>query len=528
MKRILYRKNVFSILLLSIFIVSCSEDTMDRVNEYEANPNSVQLQFMLPDLLTSSAFTTTGGDFSSYASVYIEYEGGVFNQLYNAELRLGEPSSVSTYNNPWNGTYNNIMVAKQMITKATTGSEAGSKVLEGIARIMLAYNSAIMTDLFGDIPYTEAGILDEKGIPVYLQATVDKQADIYNDILKQLDDAILLIASKEQGPIGLSKNNDYIYNGDTDKWIKAANALKARYTMRLLNTTSNKEESLKAIIKYVDESFKSVNNEFKFALYDGANQVNPLAALTYSRAPFGASQSFVNKLKERNDPRLTQMFITPANSYEPISDPSELVLVPNGISGKDGVQQSQTYYSCNITDIASKAPTLMISYHEILFLKAEAHARLGQLSDAEAALKEAIAVGFANLARSVDGAVEAGDLGDYPENFDLSKEVSLKYYTDNIKQLFDKNPLKEIMIQKYLAMNGANGESIEIYSDIRRMQGANENFITLDNPLNAQGQFPYRYTYGSSDNASNPNIASLVGDGRYVYTEKVWWAGGTR
>ena len=83
------------------------------------------------------------------------------------------------------------------------------------------------------------------------------------------------------------------------------------------------------------------------------------------------------------------------------------------------------------------------------------------------------------------------------------------------------------MIQKYLAFFGGSGESVEAYNDYRRLKGAGENFIELKNPLNSN-KFPYRFGYGADDVLANPAVKTAFGDGQYVYTEPVWWAGGSR
>ena len=80
------------------------------------------------------------------------------------------------------------------------------------------------------------------------------------------------------------------------------------------------------------------------------------------------------------------------------------------------------------------------------------------------------------------------------------------------------------MNQKYIALWGASGEATESYNDIRRMKALGENYVTLANT----GKFPLRCPYGSDDTLANPNVKKAYGDGQYVYTEPVWWAGGTR
>ena len=81
------------------------------------------------------------------------------------------------------------------------------------------------------------------------------------------------------------------------------------------------------------------------------------------------------------------------------------------------------------------------------------------------------------------------------------------------------------MIQKYIGLWGANGESLETYADIRRLKAEGKDFYELINP----GKFPLRCPYGNDDVVSNPNISPLYTDqGNYIFTENVWWAGGSR
>ena len=75
-------------------LASCSEDAMDRVNEDNDHTTSAPAKFVLADVITSTAFSNVGGDLNTYFSVYTEHTVGVDNQLYNAEIRNGEPSGV--------------------------------------------------------------------------------------------------------------------------------------------------------------------------------------------------------------------------------------------------------------------------------------------------------------------------------------------------------------------------------------------------------------------------------------------------
>ena len=72
---------------------ACTEDAMDKINENPNNPLDAPAKFLITDLGVSTAFSTVGGDFSLYSSVYIEHETGISNQLYRAEVRSGEPTT---------------------------------------------------------------------------------------------------------------------------------------------------------------------------------------------------------------------------------------------------------------------------------------------------------------------------------------------------------------------------------------------------------------------------------------------------
>ena len=110
---------------------ACTEDAMDKINENPNNPLDAPAKFLITDLGVSTAFSTVGGDFSLYSSVYIEHETGISNQLYRAEVRSGEPTTATTYNNAWINVYSNIKNAKIVIKKCEEDpSEKGNVVTE--------------------------------------------------------------------------------------------------------------------------------------------------------------------------------------------------------------------------------------------------------------------------------------------------------------------------------------------------------------------------------------------------------------
>ena len=271
-----------------------------------------------------------------------------------------------------------------------------------------------------------------------------------------------------------------------------AYGLKARHTMRL----SLKSPDYASVIAFANKSFTSASEQSQF-IYNGLSSKSPFQLFFDDRDYLGASTSLHNKLTERNDPRDDVFF----KQHPDASDP---LFAPNGAP-----EQAQGLYSISAISTIT-APTYLISYHEVEFLKAEAYARLGQLENAKDALEKAITAAFQKV------------------NVGLSSAEAETYYTDEIEpKLTDNtNALREIMIQKYLAF--FEEESVEAYNDYRRLNAMGENFIVLTNPLNNTGKFPLRFTYGADDVTTNKNVRDAYGNGNYVYSENVWWAGGSR
>ena len=166
-----------------------------------------------------------------------------------------------------------------------------------------------------------------------------------------------------------------------------------------------------------------------------------------------------------------------------------------------------------------------MSYHELMFLKAEALCRLNR--DAEDALKEAVVAGLLNAENSISIAIKELGSGLNTNSSEVITETSAgKYFDDVVKAKYAANPLQETMIQKYLAMWGASGEATETYNDFRRMKGLNENFITLTNPnIPANSRCA---THTETATQRQPGSESRLRQRDYVYSEPVWWAGGSR
>jgi hypothetical protein len=466
------------LLAVTLSVTSCSEDVLDDINKNVNDPLDAPSQFAITDAIVASAFNVVGSDLAFYASTYTEHNVGIYGQMYNAEKRIAEPISATTYNNGWNNAYTNLRVLKEIIKKTSEGGkEVGNFKTLGVAQVLTALNLAILTDLYGDIPWTEAA---QPG--VIFQPKMDKQQAIYADILQLLTDAITNLG--KTSTFASLGSQDLIYGGDYTKWTKFAYGLRARYKLRL----SFRNPQYQSVIDDINNSFTSKDDEAAL-YYDGSSASNPFAVFANDRDYFGASTSLHNKLVARSDPR-DQMFFekypgTPALEFAPNGDPEE---------------EQERYGISALTSDTN--PTYLLSYHEVQFIKAEAYARLNNIPLATTALQEGVRAAF----------IKVG----------LTAAQANTYFATSVQPLFLANPLKEISVQKYISF--FEDEAIEAYSDYRRLKAMGNNFIELENPEN----FPLRYTYASSDVTTNNNVREAYGTGQYVYTENVWWAGGTR
>ncbi|MCU0456930.1 MAG: SusD/RagB family nutrient-binding outer membrane lipoprotein [Bacteroidales bacterium] len=481
MRKVLY---ISTFTVLGLVLFSCSESIMDEINKNVNDPSDMTSNLIITDAITASAFSVAGGDFSFYASIYIEHNAGTWGQFYNADIRSSQPSSSTTYNNTWNAIYSNLYTLKIVSEKCSEGgSEEGNYHTLGIAQILTAYNLAFLTDGMGDVPWTEAlqpGII--------FTPVLDTQEDIYAEVSNLLDDAIENLGKATIYPsLGAQ---DLMYGGNVVLWKKFAYGLKARYSMRL----SLRDPAYADVITFANQSFTSAGEQAQF-IYNGNTSQSPYYCMFQDRDYYGASLSLHNKLTARNDPRDDVFFIP-----HPDSD-GTLNFAPNGTSN-----QVQGFYGISALSTIT-APTYLMSYHELEFLKAEAYVRSGNLALADTALRKAITAAFGKV------------------NIGLTAAEAKTYFEAEVRPRFTSNPISEVMNQKYIAF--FEEEAMEAYNDYRRLKAMGNNVIQLDNPLNGN-QFPQRFSYGSSDVTTNFNIRDAYGDGTYVYSEEVWWAGGTR
>ena len=297
------RGGMTSKLLFLIFIIlcSCTKD-FEEINTNTNSPVSVQ-----PSLLLRQVLYDYGEQ--------ISYEG------FTAGNLLGQYTTALDFNlfdrhnlkspqlggNPWPIFYQNLRDNEIILNLAITNETF--TVYEGPSRILKAYMAGALTDLFGDVPYSEAFRGQEETVtPSY-----DAQESIYMDedgILDNLDRAIAAIDAYS-GNIALE--GDILFDGDLEGWIRFANSLKIKYLMRI----SNKMDVSEALQNVVtDGRFIQENNQNAiFNFTDGEPNNFRLARLRIGDFNnFVQSETMEDILKALNDPRMATLFRPFSNS----------------------------------------------------------------------------------------------------------------------------------------------------------------------------------------------------------------------
>jgi len=363
-----------------------------------------------------------------------------------------------------------------------------------------------LTDVFGDIPYSEAGLGAIEGIR---QPKYDTQEFIYNDMLQKLEDAVNTLNNGGSSSFGSA---DIMYGGDTGKWIKFGNSLMLRLAMRLVKKDDAKAQlwATKAITGGVMTS----NNDIAYLqMEDNANDqgpnVNQLTKCFSSRNEnqVKISKPFFDFLNDHQDPRVPVLCSTVDGNTDPIlqsgQDINDFVRGPNhskpniNIFGGSGT-------------IIYDAPFFFQTYAEVEFMLAEAGYRWG------------IAGGTAEVGNHYNAGVTAAMqyLSMYGHGIDVPQNEIDAYLNTNP---FDMNNALQMINEQYWVATFGNG--IESFSNWRRSGYPQLTPLDVSTTLTG-GVIPRRFVYPGSEKLNNftelQKAIDRLTNGDHN-TSRVWW-----
>ncbi|WP_031427507.1 SusD/RagB family nutrient-binding outer membrane lipoprotein [Flavimarina sp. Hel_I_48] len=510
MKRALY----ILTLIASFSIISCDKD-FDEINVDPTTASQIDLRYKFPTAILYVA----GQRYESWRANLI-YQSTMIQHLSNTQgYWNGDKYTYSAgYAEAfWTAQYpQGVKSIEDMKNQLETAGDTTSAEY-AMVRILRVFQYQRLTDLYGDVPYSEAGaaFIDDDLRPSY-----DLQEDIYADMLNELNESAQLLGSGTSA-LGTA---DILFAGDQSKWKKWAYSLMLRLGLRMtkVDPAAAQDWAEIAIAGGVMES----NEDIAYVVHEEGNGIvqNGNGEVFTADGTPRMSETFINFLQ--GDPRLTILAALPEDTGEVDSDGNAILRsdeerldpaaqrgLPNGLDAtllreSTGETNTQDYSEPNRLYITSEAaPMFFQTYAEVEFMLAESAVRWGS-GDGDAA---------GHYAAGVEAAMKFLEL--YTPSAVISDDAIDQYLQEN--PLDANNALDQINTQ-YWAATFLN--EYESYANWRRT-----GFPTLI-PVNYQGNvtngtIPRRLTYLTSEPLTNGENyrAAVDSQGPDLLTTRMWW-----
>lgn len=524
------RTNIYSLLLISVLAVAgCTKDFKDiNTNPVAYGPTNFDPNYTL----TSAQLNYTGSiDFAYdtwrgnliYSSTMMQGLSTVISYWAGDKYLLNEGYTAAYWGNNAVGAYIEQVRPVVDVVEFTRGNTKYNNVHQ-LARIWKALIFERLTDLYGDVPYTDAGQGFYTG---NLNPKYDNQQAIYADLLKEVDEA-----TNALDPAGDVVTGDAIYQSDIAKWKKFGNTLLLRLAMRL---TKIDEATAKTYVQKALANPMAGNADNAFIRHDAAG-----ARVTQNRNSqvllgdggqenyyVKWSKTFIDLLKASGDPRLGKVAVTKLYLNESSKDqntafdanPAVQKGMPNGkdlsgIAGRDVRQDASfttfaEYSSPNPSMIKRDGITFILTYAESELLIAEAAQRWG-LGGSPAT----------HYDQGVRAAITC--LGQYDAALSITDAVADQFVIDH--PYVGATGLQQINTQYWIHTNTML-DFYETWSNWRR--SGFPVLIPVVYPGNAtNGTIPRRFPYPvdeAAKNGVNYRAASSAVPGGDNLAGRVWW-----
>ncbi|PMD98694.1 SusD/RagB family nutrient-binding outer membrane lipoprotein [Siphonobacter sp. BAB-5405] len=506
--------------VLSLALLSSCDKGFEELN---TNPDAspfIQPGYMFTkaqmDVFSNSYYSTgvlaAGGSMQHYAT-YKDVPG------------IGDKYYFQQGSYPYDYFQNAYPTAVNEITeviRAVSGNPAQVNLLS-VARIWRVYTMHRITDLYGDIPYSEAGkgLTDNLYTPKY-----DAQQAIYADMLKELEEAAAAF-NTSQATMGTA---DLIYNGDITKWKKLAYSLMLRLSMRMtkVDAATAQTWAKKAIAGGVittDADVARINYVANGQNFNWNPYAAALRGADLSTSSFGQNnteggkfaKTFIDHLKTTQDPRLGVLSVVWRNegttaTPKYVADTSRTIQkgMTNGLLAKPADFGTYSEPNPNVL-LKYDTPVIVISAAEVNLLLAEAAVR-GWYTGEDAATAYAKGVTSAMKNWTLFGA--AGVITDNQIKGYLAANTFPTSGTTEAK-------LDAINTQLWVSLYP---DEQEVWANYRR--SGYPKLTPVNVPGNATGgTIPRRLLYPPTEesvNSTQVNIA-IQRQGRNELTTRMWW-----
>ncbi len=459
------------ILSISLILLVLSQGCKKFTDGDKISPNAPS-EVTAPLLLTNcevALFASYSGGLSRVTSMLTQQSSGFTDQAFIYE-KYGMVEG--DFDTEWQTIYaSGLINTKKLIEKAG----AANPHYAAIGKILQVLMIGAATDLWGDIPYSQA-LKGEDGTEASRKPAYDRQEVVLNAIQATLDEAIAQLKSTSN--VITPDADDFIFNGKADKWLKTAWMLKARYALRLSKRNSA-DAYAKTLSALTNAGTITSADDCNMMFGTNANEYNQWYAFTRvdRKGYIRMGAKLVNMMNAMSDPRLP--FYCKANDTTAY------------IGGPAGEAETITYgkYVSTIGDYYSSPDSKLplITFVEAKFMEAEAKLSTDK-AGAATAYNDAV---IEHIVKVTGAAPNAA------------------YILANASETGATITLEKIMNQKYIAMF----TQLEVYSDWRRT-----GFPTLTKATGATKNIPRRMVNVLEERQYNSN-ATIVSD----VSVPVWW-----
>ena len=471
------------------------------VNNTPNRPLVVTPAVLLAGIEGTTGFTVTN-DLERVSALLVQHSAGILNQMSDYDRYVLRGS----FDNQWNGElYAGSLVNTKLLIDQ---NQAANPFYAGIGKLLRAYNFAIVTDLWGDVPYSQAS----QGLE-NIQPRFDKQEDIYQGNsgaeIQSLFDLVRsgLADINNTTNVSLPGTDDLIYGGSRVKWNKFGNML----LLKFANTISRKNPALattvikEVLAKGAAAIITSNDDDALVPFGTTVGNQNPSYAFNVLNRPSDQmlSRRFLDSLRspKPNDPRLPLYWTTSATNPAAVTTPFGIFTGYDnaGTQAAPLLAERSRFGFYQIGNLGD-APARLVTNFQRAFILAESALTLGTGGDAQALFQEGIRASMNRVK------VSATDIDAYFANNKAA--VTLAGTTEH--------KVNQIITQKWIAWCG-NG--YEAYNDYRRTGYPRLQIVQFPN-AEAKNAIPRRLYYPNSETNSN---TSQVPTPQPTIAVPVWW-----
>ncbi len=488
-------KNRFAIIIVLFIVIeqltSCKKD-FEKINTNPNNLTEAPYTNVLAGAQIRLAQTVEDGLGFGLASLWAQ-------QLARNNYFEGDRYAPRDPSSAWSLMYRTAA----NLNNLDISSSAETPKRKAVAKILKAYTFQIITDLWGDVPYSEAF----KGKEENYTPKYDSPRSIYLSLIKELKEASTLLENDPgTSTVDILGSGDMIYAGNGSKWRKFSNSLLLRVYIRLSGSSSAADqkiakEGIEEILSNTSKFpiFTSRADEAKFNYFlTSTAERNPAYNSHRSNPCTVASKLLTTTLKNRNDPRL--------NIYADSAKNTSLTDRFQGLqNGANSIPVKNNIPAIGVKFIGSGTiPTVLLSYSEVLFIIAEA-------------ANNGWNAGTYTAKQAYDAAIT--------ENMSKNGVTTAAINTYLNHSLVDLNAVSDkpqaIAEQKWLALYM---QGTEAWSEARRT-GFPVLIEAPASPYTGLGT-PTRFPYPANEEATNSGNLSVVQSGiqSKMFVKKLFWA----